>query len=88
MTKLYIIDECMLRSLVFKAIQLEALSNGGVDNWQGYEQALDNFSKTYGDNDRVIDADLRKYDTENLSLRCSLADEFIKQSYIDEKETK
>ena len=37
--------ECELRSLIEESQFLNCLMNNGVDNWQGYEEACNEFSE-------------------------------------------
>lgn len=43
--KIYKLTECELRNLIEDSAFLGCLLNEGVDNWQGYEEACNEFSE-------------------------------------------
>lgn len=61
MTTKYILTENQLRSLLEDHLTLTALENGGVDNWEWYEDSIHEFE--YYDEKRGMNTDrhLEKY---------------------------
>ena len=69
----YIIDEAELRELLYSYYKLEALEYGGVDNWEWYGEAQEDYLSfvfgtaniRYIDNEdgfeHLIDEDIKKY---------------------------
>ena len=45
--KLYAISEDELRGLLYNAMAFEALTNGGVDNWEWYGESFADYLKYY-----------------------------------------
>lgn len=50
------IDSSRLRELENAEKKLQALQNGGVDNWEGYDYAMEGFRKEQEFNEKVEEA--------------------------------
>ena len=57
MDKFYKISEQGLKRLIRDSIELNYLDGYGVDNWEGYDEALSDM----GDVDDIIHDELKKY---------------------------
>lgn len=79
--KKYIIDENELYNLLESSMILEALENGGVDNWEWYDVSIYDYKKT-------LREDFSKYITEDDADVIDLAIEKYMEGYkeIDEDE--
>ena len=57
----YIIDEGDLRDLLIATKTLDALFHGGVDDWEWFENSLDEFQELHG-NIEEVDEDLKEFE--------------------------
>lgn len=59
----FIIDECELKSLLRKSVELDALECGGVDNWSYYSESFEEYFRDEMEEnpDKYVDECLRDY---------------------------
>ena len=64
MEKIYIVYENELKELIHDSLKLMALENGGVDNWEWYDDSLNNFLNRSGEEDfyEMAEKELSNYD--------------------------
>lgn len=83
--KYYRVDEATLRELVRSAHFGDALMNGGVDNWIGYDEARSDYLDACSDIDRteyedfnaLVQHDLALFDECKCGSKGSVLDTFL-----------